>query len=155
MAQATIPSTFRDANYNPVPYDGSPVRWRVSIYGISLDSKQNILLVKHVGEKFWDVPGGGIEINETPEQALLREGLEEAGAALKLTNIFAQATDWFFHGSEQRYYRSLQLFGHATIEHDLQKPTDSRVEAVKFFAWPEAKKKMYPHVADLLSSHFA
>lgn len=55
----SYPTHFRDANYNDIPYDGFPVSWRVSIYGFCFQQQQQLLIVKHRAEKFWDIPGGG------------------------------------------------------------------------------------------------
>ncbi|MDD5146223.1 MAG: NUDIX domain-containing protein [Candidatus Pacebacteria bacterium] len=35
----------------------------------------------------WDLPGGGIEFNEQPLGAALRETMEEAGIKIRLTNV--------------------------------------------------------------------
>ena len=45
-----------------------------------------LLLVEHrmKGRDFFNLPGGGIEENETPEEAALRELNEEAGVSGKL-----------------------------------------------------------------------
>lgn len=48
-----------------------------------------LLLVEHrmKGRDFFNLPGGGIEENETPEEAALRELNEEAGVSLSLIHI--------------------------------------------------------------------
>lgn len=41
------------------------------------------LLLTHIVTRGWDLPGGHIEQNETPEQAVMRELHEETGARIK------------------------------------------------------------------------
>lgn len=50
-----------------------------------------ILLVEHqlFGRDFFNLPGGGIEENETPEEAALRELNEEAGVSGKIVRPLA------------------------------------------------------------------
>ena len=59
------------------------VKFHITVKGIVvLDNK--ILLLKRVkpstdGLGFWELPGGGLEHGETPDQALIRELKEETG----------------------------------------------------------------------------
>ena len=48
-----------------------------------------LLLVEHrmKGRDFFNLPGGGIEENETPEEAALRELNEEAGVSGKIVGV--------------------------------------------------------------------
>lgn len=45
---------------------------------VILQDGEKVFLVKHPYDKFWVFPGGGIEKDETPEQAARREIIEEA-----------------------------------------------------------------------------
>jgi 8-oxo-dGTP pyrophosphatase MutT (NUDIX family) len=45
---------------------------------------KKILLVKHKKNNRWTQPGGHMEINETPEEAALREAYEETGLRVRL-----------------------------------------------------------------------
>jgi len=49
------------------------------------DNKQDkVFLVYRSDKQIWNLPGGGIENNETPEQAAIREAQEETGFSTQL-----------------------------------------------------------------------
>ncbi len=57
-----------------------------------------ILMVLHrrPERSYWTLPGGGIEPGETPEQAAIREVMEEAGMEVKIVRLLYvdTITDW-------------------------------------------------------------
>src|SRR3989339_496231 len=54
-------------------------------FGIIFSDKRNkVLLVKRRDIPIWVLPGGGIEKDETPEQATIREVFEETGYAVEI-----------------------------------------------------------------------
>lgn len=56
------------------------------VFGI-LETENGILLVKHsYGEHKWSLPGGGIEDNESSEEAIIRELLEETGINIEIVS---------------------------------------------------------------------
>lgn len=125
----TIPKTFRDSNYQDVEYDGSPVHWRISAYGLCIIDEK-LLLVRHIDEQFYDIPGGGIEMDETVEEAMKREAQEEAGWELTPIKPILTASDWFYHIEEKRFYKSFQIYFEAGGKQVLDEPTDHRIKEV-------------------------
>ena len=128
---------FTDANGVEVPYDGSDVSWRVSVYALVVQAN-TILLVKNKKEKLYDLPGGGLRMDEEIVEAIMREGLEEAGARVRVGPLVDYHQDYFFH--KGAYYRTLLLFFEASLIGSLGVPTDEQMEAAHFYAMDEMRK---------------
>jgi len=145
-----IPDSFRNANYEFVPYDGSPVSWRISIYGIHIVDEE-LLIIKQINEKYWDIPGGGIEIGESLDEALVRESAEEAGWKLEPTQSVTTILNWLYHEGEKKYYRTVQMYWLATGEKLITGPTEAKTLAVERVPLKELLKyPLYPNVLTAL-----
>jgi 8-oxo-dGTP pyrophosphatase MutT (NUDIX family) len=55
----------------------------------------SVLLVKHTYQPMWFLPGGGVNKNETLEQAARREAKEELGAVLGNLSLLGVYTNFF------------------------------------------------------------
>jgi 8-oxo-dGTP pyrophosphatase MutT (NUDIX family) len=71
---------------------------RFGAYGILLKDSKILLTLKRRGpyQGLWDLPGGGIEFGETPEQALKRELLEEVSTV-------AERFEFLYHSTTGEY----------------------------------------------------
>ena len=58
-----------------------------SVTGIVFDDQQRVLLVRQRDVGVWSTPGGSIEPNETPANAVVREVWEETGLHIRPTGI--------------------------------------------------------------------
>lgn len=58
-----------------------------SVTAIIFDENNRVLLARHADTKRWVAPGGSIEPNEKPVDALIRETLEETGLIVEPTKI--------------------------------------------------------------------
>lgn len=113
---------------------------RVGAYGVALAEK-NILLV-HKGPHgcyrgLFDLPGGGIETGETPEQALRREFLEEVGMTFDKMHLLDNLSHTFEVMDEEPNFIFHQ-FGHIYIVHRVQPSSYHYAEDV--FEWFEFAK---------------
>lgn len=68
------------------------LQFRPSVYGILIEDNKILLLKQWDG---YDFPGGGIEIDETIEQALEREFWEETGIKVKQDKLITCETSFF------------------------------------------------------------
>lgn len=80
----------RDIPWLPAPGEGRvyvsdehpPAEVCGSAFGFVFDDDR--VLLTHLHRRGWDVPGGVIDPGETPEQAAVREVLEETSAAVEI-----------------------------------------------------------------------
>lgn len=90
-----------------VPYD--ELTWRPSAYGIVIRDGQILLAQQH--KKFM-LPGGGIELGETPERAVIREVKEETGFDICSPKFTEFQTSFFSYqdGDKMRHLQTLLMF---------------------------------------------
>ena len=60
---------------------------------ILLIHDDQVLMVKHVYEKYWYLPGGAVERGESLEDAARREATEEVGATINELSLFGVYTN--------------------------------------------------------------
>ena len=86
----------REASGPPPPADSEPLRYRPGV-GIMLISRDGLVFVGHrlnmpAGLAAWQMPQGGIDPDETPQEAALRELWEEVGT--DKAEIIAETAGW-------------------------------------------------------------
>ena len=63
-------------------------KFRASVAAMIFDEQGRVLLFKHTYRKFeWGIPAGGLEYDEQPEQAIVREFFEETGMQIKVEKL--------------------------------------------------------------------
>lgn len=96
-----------------------------------------VLLVKHVYEPYWYLPGGAVEQGETLDAAVRREALEETGATLDDLQLFGAYTN-FERG------KSDHVIVFISREFDLTCESDDEIESCQYFPLGNLPEKMSP-----------
>lgn len=79
--------TAIDRTGSPYSIMESELKWRPSAYGIVIENDK-ILLCPHLSGGY-DLPGGGVEINESLKEAVEREVREETGLTVRAKECIA------------------------------------------------------------------
>lgn len=99
--------------------------------------EQQVLLVKHVYEPWWYLPGGAVERGETLDTAARREAHEEAGATLRDLHLFGAYTHFENGKSDHVVVFLSQNF-------DLTGQGDDEIEFCRFYPLNDLPAKMSP-----------
>ncbi len=86
----------KDVEGNEYEVTATDLTWRPSAYGIVIH-EDKILLIKESGK--YHLPGGGIDLGENPETAVLREVTEETGVTVGNTRLLDIASSLFSFGA--------------------------------------------------------
>lgn len=77
-----IEALFREENGYATP--------RLEVRGAVFDHKDRLLLVQEVADGHrWTLPGGWVDVGDSPAEAIRREILEESGYATRITKLAA------------------------------------------------------------------
>lgn len=87
---------------------------RPSAYGLIDDGRGQLAVVRTSHGVF--LPGGGIEEGEMPEQAVVREALEECALAVRAGDWAIYAVQFIYSESERTHFEKLSTFVDATVE---------------------------------------
>ncbi|MCC2495183.1 NUDIX hydrolase [Bacillus cereus] len=94
---------------------------RPSYYAIIFQSSSSKIAVIQKGDRYF-LPGGGMEGNETKEECLHRELLEELGWAIEIEQYIGNAMRYFYAEKEDIYYLNDGFFYIANM---VQKQTEN------------------------------
>ena len=96
-----------------------------------------ILLVKHVYEDLWYLPGGLVEAGESLERAIRREAFEEVGAQVRDLELFGAYSN---HREGQRGH----VITFISRDFDVTGKTDEEIEQWGFFDLHALPDKISP-----------
>src|SRR5258708_1080243 len=89
--------------------------FRAGVGAVVLDNTRRILALrrKDVDDNAWQLPQGGIGVNEDPLDAVVRELTEETGLVRNDIEILASTRDWLVYELPAKYRNSKVGWGQA------------------------------------------
>ncbi|MGL5263632.1 MAG: NUDIX hydrolase [Candidatus Rhabdochlamydia sp.] len=126
-----------------------PKHLKQAVSGIIFCSeKKKVLLIKRRDIPVWVLPGGGIEAQETPEEAVLREIYEETGLIVQIVRKIAE------YLPVNKLTQLTHLFECSVIQGNLQ--TGAETKDIGFFLPSDLPVLPPPYLSwiqDTLSNH--
>lgn len=101
-----------------------------------IDDRGQILLIRRADNGQWAMPGGALEVGETPAEGVEREALEETGIccrAVSLVGVF----DSRLCGTPTRHHLYQFLFLCEPLEHEPAAPPSHAIEVLGCAWFPE------------------
>lgn len=77
---------------DPVPR--VPVTPKIGVDGAVFNQEGDILLIRRKDTRLWAMPGGAVEIGESPSVAVVREVQEETGVIMKPLSVVGVFDNW-------------------------------------------------------------
>ena len=71
----------------PLDAESSPSIFRIGVFALIFNLEQQVLLGHRRDIDWWNLPGGGMELGETVDEALCREVREETGLEVKVDRL--------------------------------------------------------------------
>ena len=120
-----------------------------AIYGILFDeSRQKVLLVQRRDLPVWVLPGGGLDLGESPEEGVIREVEEETGFKVKIKRQIAEYLP-VNRLTQTTYFFECEIVGGYA-------KTNSEAKQISFFPLNKLPSRLPPPfhgwIADALSS---
>ncbi len=101
---------------------------RVGAYAIILDDKYNVAVIKTPTGYF--LPGGGLEDDETHEDCIKRECLEEAGLSVVVNEFICKGDKYHWSDTLEYYMHGIGYFYFAKVLENVSKPIEKDHELV-------------------------
>lgn len=135
-------------------YESLPAK-RMAAGVLFRDGEGRVLLVEPVYKEHWEVPGGIVEMNESPRAAARRELLEELGLARSIGRLWC--VDW--HSADAPATEAVVLlFDGGQLTEDetaaIRLPPDE-LRSWAFCALDEAKARLSPRLFRRIASCLA
>lgn len=108
--------------------------------GLVVNQFNELLMIKRLG--FWDLPKGKIDQGEAPNQAALREVMEECNVSDLSLDSFQQETWHVYQNNNKWIIKKTYWFLMRTYKQDLTPQTEEGIELACWLNGNEVEKKL-------------
>ena len=123
-----------------------------SVGAVIRDAQGRLLLQEKSSGEAWSLPAGGIEVGESPQEAIAREVMEETGYAVRVGRILGVFGGRAFryaypNGDEVEYVATLfecEIVGGSGV------PTDDETRSTRYFQRDEMPPLALPYPMEVL-----
>jgi 8-oxo-dGTP diphosphatase len=114
------------------------------------EEQERVLLALGRGSSNWGVPGGGQEADETMEETVRREVIEEVGITVSLTGINHMRHEIATCEGYNERLHVLRVFFHADYEDGSIAIQSGELNGAAWFDTPPTAERLYPSTQRLL-----
>jgi 8-oxo-dGTP diphosphatase len=122
--------------------EGKEYIWRPAVYCLMFNNLKNKMAIIETNDCKYFLPGGGIEKNETHEDCLKREAIEEMGMDIEIGYYVGCAQRYFYSSNEHKYYLSEGHFYLCDIGKQISKPIEDD-HTIKWMEPSQAAETLY------------
>jgi 8-oxo-dGTP pyrophosphatase MutT (NUDIX family) len=127
-----------------------------SVAAIIHDSEGRLLLQEKSSGEAWSLPAGGIELGESPQEAIAREVLEETGYIVSvhsIAGVFGGQSFRYTYPSGDQVEYVVTLF-QCRIEGGSGIPLDPETQSIRYFSADDMPPLALPYPKDMLFRRF-
>lgn len=114
---------------------------RIGVYGILLNPLTNKIIVVSPPNGSYLLPGGEKEQQETDEETLKRECIEELGFQIEIGKYIGAGEDYFYSTYRKKYYHNPAYFYVINSWEKIGEPLED-FNGIEWMTIPEALKKL-------------
>lgn len=112
-----------------------PIHWRVCVYGLCVQQGK-LLMVKstHTLDNHWELPGGGQELEESLQDALKREFMEEVGCEMDPIDQvpFATGEQYYYSIGHKKFFHAILLFYRVNVKGELSHTGSDEIKRIEW-----------------------
>jgi len=128
----TIPCQSIYENWVEIPIE--KLRFRPSVYAVIVNGGKALLMTNHSSCKY-TFPGGGVEIDETLEQALRREMREETGLEVEIGPLLHVQEHFFYYDPGDAAFHSFMFYYRCRLQTTEIAPRQTEFDESEAPAW--------------------